>query len=61
MKIIDKLIEVLINFKYKREPFMAWSWAIDDTTDINVLSAEYYNDHYRYGIRENYYKAGSEE
>ena len=60
MKIIDKLIEVLINLKYKREPFMAWSWGIDDITDINIISAEYYNDYYRYGITENYYKAESE-
>ena len=55
MKLIDKIIKILINFKYKREPFMAWCWGIDDIHEINILSAEYYNDHYRYGTREEYY------
>ena len=61
MKIIDKIIKILINFKYKREPFMTWSWVIDDTHEINIVSAEYYDDHYRYGTREERYKTESEE
>lgn len=52
MTLIDKIIKILINFKYKREPFMAWSWGIDDIHEINIISAEYYKDHYRYGTRE---------
>lgn len=35
---------------------MAWSWGIDDKHEINIISAEYYIDHYRYGTREEYYK-----
>ena len=61
MKIIDKIIKILINFKYKREPFMTWSWGIDDTREISIISAEYYNDRYRYGMAEKYYKAESED
>lgn len=61
MNLIDKIIKILINIKYKREPFMAWSWGIDDTHEINILSAEYYNDHYRYGVREEWYNAESED
>ena len=60
MKLIDKIIKILINFRYKREPFMALCWGIDEVHEINILSAEYYQDHYRYGTREEYYKAESE-
>jgi hypothetical protein len=59
MKLIDKIIKLLVNYKYKKVPFMAWCWGIDDTHEINILSAEYYSDHYRYGTKE-YYKAESE-
>lgn len=61
MILIDKMIKILINFKYKREPFMAWSWGIDDIHEINILSAEYYKDHYRYGTREEYFQAESDK
>ena len=61
MKIIDKIIKILIKFRYKRKPFMAWCWEIDDIHEINILSAEYYKDHYRYGTREEYYKVESED
>ena len=60
MKLIDKIIKILINYKYKREPFSAWSWGIDEIHEINILTAEYYQVHYRYGTREEYYKAESE-
>lgn len=60
MKLIDKIIKNLINFKYKREPFMAWSWRVDEVHEINILTAEYYQDHYRCGTREEYYKTESE-
>jgi hypothetical protein len=61
MKLIDKIIKILINFKYKREPFDVWSWGIDDIHDISISSAEYYNDHYRYGTREEYYEDKEQE
>lgn len=61
MKLIDKIIKILINYKYNREPFMAWSWGIDEVHEINILSAEYYTDRYRYGTREEYYEAESED
>ena len=60
MKLIDIIIKILINYKYKREPFSAWSWGIDEIHEINILTAEYYNDHYRYGTKEEWYKAESE-
>lgn len=61
IKLIDKIIKILINFKYNKESFEVWSWGIDDIHEINILSAEYYNDHYRYGTREEYYKAEERE
>ena len=61
MKLIDKIIKILINLKYKREPFMVWSWEIDEIHEINILTAEYYQDHCRFGTREEYYKLESEE
>lgn len=60
MKLIDKIIKILINYRYKKEPFMVWSWGIDEVHEINILSAEYYLDHYRFGIREKWYKPESE-
>ncbi len=60
MVVIDKLIKILINFKYKKEPFMVWSWGIDDIHEINILTAEYYQDNYRYGTRQGIYCADGE-
>ena len=61
MKVVNWLIKSLINYKYKKEPFMAWVWSIDEVNEISILSAEYYYDHYRYGTREEWYKVESEE
>lgn len=61
MKLIDKIIKILINYRYKKEPFMVWTWGIDDIHEIYILSAEFYMDHYRYGTREEYYKTESED
>lgn len=55
MKLIDKIIKILINYKYKRKPFMSWCWGIDEVHEINILTAEYYRDHYRFGTKEGYY------
>ena len=60
MRVIDKLIKILINFKYKRDGFMAWSWGIDDNHEINILSAEYYDNYCRYGTRVAYYNFDAE-
>ena len=53
--VIDKLIKLLVNYKYKKYPFLAWSWVLDENTDINIISEEYYDDRHRYGVRENRY------
>lgn len=49
---IDWLIKLLVNYKYKKEPFSVWSWGVDENTDINIITAEYYQDQYRYGTRQ---------
>lgn len=56
MKIIDKIIKILIEYKYKKKPFMVWSWFIDDVHEINILTAEYHQDYYRYGTRNEVWK-----
>ena len=61
MKVIDTLIKILVNFKYKKEHFLAWSWCIDNVHEINIVTAEYYQDHYRYGTREEYYEEKQNE
>ena len=60
VQIIDWLIKILLNYKYKKEPFMAWSWEIDKYTDINVITAEYYTNYHRFGTRTEFYKVESE-
>lgn len=61
MKLIDKIIKILIEYKYKKEQFMTWTWGIDEHTEIVILTAEYYGDYYRYGVRTEFYKAESED
>ena len=61
MRLIDWLIKRMLNYKVKKEPFMAWTWGIDEHTDISIITEEYYDDHYRYGTRTHFYKAESEE
>ena len=60
MKIIDNMVKFLIRYKYKRQPFMAWSWSIDEIHEINILTAEYHQDHCRFGTREDWYSKESE-
>jgi hypothetical protein len=52
MKLIDKIIKILVNYKYKKDPFMTWSWAVDDVHEIHIVSAEYHKDYFRYGTVE---------
>lgn len=40
---------------------MTWSWGIDEIHEINIITAEYHMNHYRYGTREEYYKVENEE
>ena len=61
MKFIDKIIRILVTYKYKKEPFMIWCWGIDEVHDINIITAEYGKEHYRFGTKEVRYKAESEE
>lgn len=61
MRLIDWLIKLMLNFKYKRKPFMVWSWGIDEHTDIVIITAEYYDDYYRYGLKTEVYTEESEE
>ena len=51
MKIINWLIKKLVNYKYKKDSFLAWSWSIDDHTDMNIISEESYMDHHRFGTK----------
>ena len=54
-KIINKLIKILVNYKYKKYPFLAWSWSIDEHTDINILSEESYIGWHRLGTHEEHF------
>ena len=56
MKVINLLIKILVNFKYKKEHFLSWSWCVDSVHEINIVTAEHYQDHYRYGTREEHYE-----
>ena len=48
----DKIIKILVNRKWKRERFYAWSWGIDENVDIHIITAESYQDRHRFGVRD---------
>lgn len=50
--LIRKIIKKIISWYYKRTGFLAYSWSIDEHTDISIRSEEYTSDGYRIGIRE---------
>ena len=58
--VIDKLIKWLVTYRYKKYPFFALSWGIDEHTDMNIISEESYLDKHRFGSREEYYDADSD-
>ena len=60
MRLIDWLIKLLVNYKYKKESFMSWNWGIDEHNEINIITAEYYDTHFRYGTRTEVYSRGEE-
>ena len=47
--------------KWRRERFLAWSWGIDENTDIHIITEESSQDRHRFGVREENYRAESEE
>ncbi len=51
MKLINWLIKKLVNYKYKKDHFLAWSWSIDYHTDMNIISEESYLGYRRFGTK----------
>lgn len=58
--LIDVLIKFLVNYKYKHHPFYAWSWGIDENTDMYIISEVSYPDRHRFGLKETVYKTDTE-
>lgn len=56
----DKIIKILVNRKWKRERFLAWSWGIDENVDVHIITEESYQDRHRFGVR-NWEQLESEE
>ena len=51
-ELIRLIIKKLVTLYYKRTRFLAFSWGIDESTDISILSEEYSLDGYRIGTKE---------
>ena len=49
---LDKLIKILVNLKYKRDGFYTFSWGIDENTHMHIMSEESYLDKHRFGLKE---------
>ena len=50
--LIKLVIKKMVTWYYKRTRFLAFSWGIDENTDISILSEEYSLDGYRIGTKE---------
>lgn len=50
--LIRMIIRKIVSWYYKRTSFLAYSWSIDEHTDISIQSEEYTSDGYRIGTRE---------
>ena len=50
--LIGFIIRKLVTWYYKRTRFLAFSWGIDENTDISIQSEEYSLDGYRIGTKE---------
>ena len=50
--LIRFIIKKLVTLYYKRTRFLAFSWGIDESTDISIRSEEYSLDGYRIGTKE---------
>ena len=48
----DKIIKILVNRKWKRERFLAWSWGIDENVDVHIITEESYQDRHRFGVHD---------
>lgn len=48
----DKIIKILVNRKWKRERFLAWSWGVNENVDIHIITQESYQDIHRFGVRD---------
>ena len=46
------IIRRIVSWYYKKTGFLAFSWGIDEHTDISIQSREYTSDGYRIGTRE---------
>lgn len=63
MRLIDAdvltrtIIRKIVSWYYKRTGFLAYSWSIDEHTDITIRSEEYTLDGYRIGTREVKYES----
>lgn len=51
-ELIRFIIKKLVTLYYKRTRFLAFSWGIDESTDVSILSEEYSLDGYRIGTKE---------
>lgn len=58
---IDKIIKFFVTLKWKREQFYTFSWGIDENTDIHIMTEESYPNRHRFGLKEETFKAESEE
>lgn len=50
--LIRMIIRKIVSWYYKRTGFLAYSWSIDEHTDITIRSEEYTLDGYRIGTRD---------
>jgi len=49
---LDKIIKLLVNRKWKRERFYSWTWGIDENVGIHIITEESYQDRHRFGLRD---------
>ena len=49
---LDKIIKILVNRKWKRERFYSWTWGIDENVGIHIITEESYRDRHRFGLRD---------
>lgn len=57
---IKWIIKKLVTYHYKRHPFLAWSWGLDENTDLHIISEESWPDHHRFGVHDEIYKKEDE-
>ncbi len=55
-KLLEIIIKRLVTLLYIREPFLVWSWGLDEHTDLYIISEESYPDRHRFGVHEEVYQ-----